>query len=1821
MKELTNSKRSTKTMLRQNTKITSIKSLFTLIAFLIVTTNAWAQNPNYQGDTWYSLYETGERTLNTIDSETLNTFTPVGTNLTFDAKRAATGQGTLKVAPIVNGQQQSDIFNQRPGKVTKKNFLGIESEVDYTDAPYSATVSNPNSNQIKFYTVTGATLKKYFKNVKLPLAKHILINNGTSIGTTSLDAGNQTSLATSVNKTSDNAYTIPLRSFYTTSGKITITSSNEDFHFSDGSTTKTVNLPTTNFCASAGYSGSPRDNWKNISNYQEKIYFTPSVNIKGYRSTTITISDGTNEATLTLSAPVIPTFYFKATTVATEGNVAVKASFEKDSYSQNSPIIGVIASSTSAQQLTTTAYYYAPKNEGNYHFQGWYATSECTGERLSTEQTIERTITSSSLDPSNPTETKYYAKYNQVITAEFYGEGQEMKVGDTYDGISYIRTSEEFASNSMSDGFWYSIENNEPQGITKGSDNPSQVISYDPSTKRVTAHNAGTATLVLRQEAVGYYVAVEKRYTYTITKHANGLRCTGDTWSKTMTFDQTIETVLTANNADYANTPIQIAQTDGDTIAQYVSGSVNSFHNEGTATWKVWQEEDYKYEAADKILTVNVGTAESPDCSIYLFSYTGNEMSVSEFGESRAIWSKVGVAKTLYFEGRRSWGDLDASIVPYQKIDGNWHSLASVKGSLNDQHPSAPFYRDLNPNATAIKFERDGGVNTVYIQNVYVTSLRYFYIKDATDAEIDAITMPTNTIGGNATTAEFYIDYSTCAEEIKLHCSHPHITFDNGATTTQFDSNGSGKQKITLSYSSDKVEDITATITIYTPYEHKTITITAKTEKEKQELIWQDGYNGNPITLPVSLKTDNAAVASSGLQVIYSTDPTGVIKIADDGKSFEIIAEGTATLTATQAGNETFLPVTETKTVNAVDKKIQYIVWNQDFTRGLHVDDLITLNACAYVMNIKDSTIVLSDERTALIQYSCPANNGVISIVDGKITIIGYGETTITATLAGDEKHFAATSVTKKVYVRQYNDGECENIPVFLKDDEIEFFAFDLTTPKIVKDIKLDRTQGVPDKLNFYVRGVSYNVVIQYYRYGIDVYQSTDNGNSWGEKIGSVWPEKNTTLYSDSIYSDSIQLSPDATHIRFVRPDNAWGYHYVGGVVVSRLQFIETENELIDLGNVAAGAVREGKIRFNYSDVKKDLQVTKEIDSQINKLDLDKTTIEVECGATDKDSIAFTFKPMQVGEWTDKVTITDPKTGKSKTVTLKATVTIGTQQIIWNPETNIKQNTPPQLDAVATSGLPVTYEVTSGTDVATIQDGQVIIHKTGTFTITASQAGNNSFNKAADLPITFTVSEYEQFIFETDGEWTTTTNWNKKQLPGENNDVIINANVTIIGDVVVNSMIINDTVIVKGKLTIKNNSSEGNSDLIIHAELGDNNKSASSGQVIGAEKLKIKDAYFQMTFDPSGQITYGWYDFVVPFEVNITDGIFRQGETKPLRNGVDFIVMQHSEAACAAGQKDWKTYTGIMYPGKAYTITFDDEVTQNTFLFKKRSEASLINSNTLNAEYTQSGQEKNRGWNGFGNGTLQHKQLQSTGTKVQIYDHTNNVYRTKEADKYVFAVGTSFFVQTNQQQQIILADADADRPILAPAREGRTIDEFRLALTAENENNANDYMWVSASENANGTYTIGHDLLKKGTPTDAKLAQMWTTRENIRLCDIEMQLINEQAQCTIDFFAPQTKQYTLHVEKAPKDANLYLTYNNQIIWNLTASPYNLDLNKGTTTGYGLLLEANRAPQITTGTEQTITDEQNTARKILINNQIYLITPDGAIYTMMGTKIQ
>jgi N-acetylneuraminic acid mutarotase len=86
------------------------------------------------------------------------------------------------------------------------------------------------------------------------------------------------------------------------------------------------------------------------------------------------------------------------------------------------------------------------------------------------------------------------------------------------------------------------------------------------------------------------------------------------------------------------------------------------------------------------------------------------------------------------------------------------------------------------------------------------------------------------------------------------------------------------------------------------------------------------------------------------------------------------------------------------------------------------------------------------------------------------------------------------------------------------------------------------------------------------------------------------------------------------------------------------------------------------------------------------------------------------------------------------------------QTITFNP-LDAKTFTDPSFDltATATSGLPLAY-TSSDTDVATIDGSTVTILGAGTATITASQAGNNSYNAAVNVDRVLTISPADQTI-------------------------------------------------------------------------------------------------------------------------------------------------------------------------------------------------------------------------------------------------------------------------------------------------------------------------------------------------------------------------------------------------------------------------------------------------------------------------------------------
>ena len=239
--------------------------------------------------------------------------------------------------------------------------------------------------------------------------------------------------------------------------------------------------------------------------------------------------------------------------------------------------------------------------------------------------------------------------------------------------------------------------------------------------------------------------------------------------------------------------------------------------------------------------------------------------------------------------------------------------------------------------------------------------------------------------------------------------------------------------------------------------------------------------------------------------------------------------------------------------------------------------------------------------------------------------------------------------------------------------------------------------------------------------------------------------------------------------------------------------------------------------------------------------------------------------------------------------------------------------------------------------------------------------------------------------------------------------------------------------------------------------------------------------------------------------------------------------------------------------------------------------------------------------------------------KVQFYSHEHRSYLPVPMGQYTLVVGSAYFIQAQNDTTHVsyVRNTDINPSLRAPKRDVPNT-EFVLSIKQEEGAKADDRLYLSAQEDATDSYEIGHDLTKFGNPAEAKAAQVWAKAYGLKLCDVEKPLINNNAHFDLGLFAPKAGNYTLAVEAAPDNATLYLTKNNRVIWNLSLGAYVFDLTQGTTEGYGLRLVD--APRVETGFENADAEDQS-VRKVMIDNIIYLITPDGKIYDIMGKRVE
>ncbi|MDN4165110.1 Ig-like domain-containing protein [Cytophagales bacterium LB-30] len=170
---------------------------------------------------------------------------------------------------------------------------------------------------------------------------------------------------------------------------------------------------------------------------------------------------------------------------------------------------------------------------------------------------------------------------------------------------------------------------------------------------------------------------------------------------------------------------------------------------------------------------------------------------------------------------------------------------------------------------------------------------------------------------------------------------------------------------------------------------------------------------------------DLTATASSGLEVSYSSSDETVATI--NGSTLTIVGAGTATITASQAGDADYEAAASVGQVLTVNKATQSITFNALSTK-----------------TFGDAAFGLSATASSGLAVSYSSSDESVATINGTaLTIIGAGTATITASQSGNANYEAATSVEQVLTVNKANQTiSIESIAdKSISDDPFEIIA------------------------------------------------------------------------------------------------------------------------------------------------------------------------------------------------------------------------------------------------------------------------------------------------------------------------------------------------------------------------------------------------------------------------------------------------------------------------------------------------------------------------------------------------------------------------------------------------------------------------------------------------------------------------------------------------------------------------------------------------------------------------------------------------------------
>ncbi len=397
-----------------------------------------------------------------------------------------------------------------------------------------------------------------------------------------------------------------------------------------------------------------------------------------------------------------------------------------------------------------------------------------------------------------------------------------------------------------------------------------------------------------------------------------------------------------------------------------------------------------------------------------------------------------------------------------------------------------------------------------------------------------------------------------------------------------------------------------------------------------------------------------------------------------------------------------------------------------------------------------------------------------------------------------------------------------------------------------------------------------------------------------------------------------------------------------------------------------------------------------------------------------------------------------------------------------------------------------------------------------------------------------------------------------------------------------------------------------------------NSNGTVSGQLTG-DLNNLLNVTGVCYYDLTGTFKAGnWYAVAVPWQVTASD-IRANGNALSLMNG-DYLAYYDGSVRASQGKVDacWKYLSNgsTLEPGRLYMLYLENNA--SVLRFPKKEGADILNTSTDVYEYS-SGTAADANWNGIANPAIFYAYLNNTGASVgQVFNAAAQSYEPVALSNKLIVAKPIFVQAANDGTASAVTTPPAPAPVRRNAASEAPKAEFQVEIASYGR--MQDRLFIHTNEDKEtDTYTLGQDVVKFGVSNT--VAQMWVDRYDAKLCMNTMTPVNNVAEFPLGIYAPRAGEYTIAVEQAnaTEDHSLYLTYNGEAIWNLSEGAYTATLDKGTTANYGLRVSA-KAPQVATGIDEAVVDAQGETKKVLINNQVFIIRGE-KVYTIDGQLVK